>query len=94
MVDRAKQGANYVPGFLATDGDLVRYLDSELNRISLVIAQLNAGHIDKTYAAPVRPRDGDLRYADGTEWNPGSGEGFYGYVNGVWTPFGAGGEST
>ena len=37
-----------------------------------------------TYAAPLKPQDGELRYADGTKWNPGSGEGFYGYENGSW----------
>lgn len=33
---------------------------------------------------PQRPRDGMLAYADGTEWNPGSGPGFYGYEDGAW----------
>lgn len=34
--------------------------------------------------APARPSDGMIAYADGTEWNPGSGEGFYGYESGAW----------
>lgn len=33
---------------------------------------------------PQRPRSGMIAYADGTQWNPGSGLGFYGYENGVW----------
>ena len=32
-----------------------------------------------------KPRNGDIRYADGTNWNPGgTGEGIYAYVNGAW----------
>ena len=36
------------------------------------------------HVEPDKPRDGDLVYADGTDWDPGAGEGFYGYENGVW----------
>jgi len=32
-----------------------------------------------------KPRNGDIRYADGTNWNPGgTGEGIYAYTNGAW----------
>lgn len=69
-------------------GTLQRYLDTELNKIAGVIALLAAGHIDKTYAPPAKPRDGDIRYADGTTWQPGSGSGIY-YFNGtIWKPLG------
>lgn len=33
---------------------------------------------------PPRPRNGMIVYADGVEWNPGAGEGFYGYEAGAW----------
>lgn len=36
------------------------------------------------YAEPDKKRNGDVVYADGTSWNPGSGEGFYGYEAGAW----------
>jgi hypothetical protein len=36
------------------------------------------------YAAPDRPRIGLVVYADGTLWNPGSGEGLYVYTSGGW----------
>jgi hypothetical protein len=29
-------------------------------------------------------KEGAIVYADGVSWNPGSGEGFYGYVDGSW----------
>ena len=32
-----------------------------------------------------KPRDGDIRYADGTDWNPGgTGEGIYAFFNETW----------
>lgn len=36
------------------------------------------------YAAPSKPRTGDLVFADGTSWNPGSGQGWYSYYGGTW----------
>lgn len=59
--------------------ELPRYLATELKNIQTAIALLAAGHIDVTYSEPSKPRDGDLRYADGTIWNPGSGKGLYRY---------------
>ncbi|MGH9425716.1 MAG: hypothetical protein ACRD2L_05340 [Terriglobia bacterium] len=41
-------------------------------------------HVDKLHVAPAKPRDGMVVLADGTNWNPGSGAGFYGYRNGAW----------
>ena len=37
------------------------------------------------YKEPVRPQSGLIVYADGVEWDPGSGEGLYYYnAAGVW----------
>jgi hypothetical protein len=61
------------------------YLESELRKIALSIQALAAGHFDKTYVAPTKPRDGDIRYADGTSWNPlASGAGIYWFNGSVW----------
>lgn len=35
--------------------------------------------ITVSHQAPARPRKGMIVYADGTDWNPGSGEGLYVY---------------
>ena len=76
---------SYAPNQVPTDQEeLVRFLTSELKRIQAAIDGLAAGHLDKTYVAPTKPRDGDWRYADGTSWNPGSGQGFYGYYGAAW----------
>jgi hypothetical protein len=47
-------------------------------------------------AAPDKPREGLVVYANGTNWNPGSGAGPYAYISGTWTPLhtGAGGAGT
>jgi hypothetical protein len=42
-------------------------------------------------AAPDKPREGLVVYANGTNWNPGSGAGPYAYIGGTWTPLHTGG---
>lgn len=64
---------------------LAEWLSRELQRVAIAIAAVELGHLDKTYVAPTRPRDGDLRYADGTSWNPGAGAGIYWFNGTVWT---------
>ena len=61
------------------------YLFHELNRLSDIIFNLDVMRLEQTNVAPNKPRDGDIRYADGTNWNPGSGTGIYAYVGGSWT---------
>ena len=67
--------------------DLAAYLQSELDKISDVINNISDGHYEKSNVEPTRPRAGDVRYADGTNFNPGStGEGLYIYLsNGAWS---------
>lgn len=64
--------------------DLNNYLRDELAKIESMFNALADGQLDVTTVAPTKPRDGMLRLADGTLWNPGSGRGFYGYSNGAW----------
>jgi|TARA_R100000541_G_scaffold55834_1_gene64925 hypothetical protein len=67
--------------------DIPAYLQSELDRIADVISNIADGHFDTTNVAPPKPRAGDVRYADGTNFNPGSGgEGLYIYLSsGAWS---------
>lgn len=73
------------PTGIATIPDLVKFVrDMEL-RTATAIQALASGHLDPLHKAPVKPRPGDIRYADGTDWNPGSGEGIYRYsIAGAW----------
>ena len=41
-----------------------------------------------TYSEPDKPDKGEVYYADGTQWNPGSGEGYYGYYASAWHKLG------
>lgn len=77
--------AFYAPGNPPNDAsELPRFLFEELQRLSAAINALAAGHLDQTTVAPTKPRSGDIRYADGTSWNPGSGQGIYAYYASAW----------
>ncbi len=66
--------------------DIPRFLNEELLRLQSAIAALALGHVDKTHVEPSKPRDGDIRYADGTDWDPGSGQGIYHFQDTAWVP--------
>lgn len=75
----------YSPEPVPTDSnELQRFLSTEFFKIQAAITALSLGHLDKTTVAPTKPRDGDLRYADGTSWDPGSGAGIYWFNGSVW----------
>lgn len=76
----------YNPGDPPIDAvQLQIFLREELAKISATFGLLAAGHIDQTYVAPAKPRDGDIRYADGTSWMPSGGKGLYMHNGSVWT---------
>jgi hypothetical protein len=65
--------------------NLSDYLFHELNRLSDVLFNLDIFRLEQTNVLPDKSRNGDIRYADGTNWNPGgTGEGIYAYTNGAW----------
>lgn len=77
--------AGYAPPTVPTDAaQLPRFILDELTKISAAIGVLAEGHIEMSYAAPAKPRQGDIRLADGTTWNPGSGKGVYCYYGSAW----------
>ena len=67
--------------------DIPAYLRQEFDRMSATINNIADGHFDVSNVAPDKPRTGDIRYADGSNWNPGStGEGVYIYLStGAWS---------
>jgi hypothetical protein len=77
----------FTPTIAPDDTDsMPRYLDETFENIRAVVELLRDGHLDVSYAAPDKPSQGNIRYADGTSWNPGSGEGIYFYnAAGAWT---------
>ena len=83
------------PRIETTDG-LRDWVESELDAIALQFAETQSLELRTIHQAPTRPRDGMIVHADGTDWNPGYGEGLYVYQGGwqllttysygLWTP--------
>tara|TARA_R100000656_G_scaffold61647_1_gene47621 strand:- start:89 stop:373 length:285 start_codon:yes stop_codon:yes gene_type:complete len=73
-----KSVTHYEPGPLPTDDrNLGIYVSTELKRLGDILFNQATFRLERTHEAPTRPRGGDIRYADGSNWNPGSGEGIY-----------------
>lgn len=69
--------------------DLLPFLDDELMRVAAVLNDQITGLHQILYSAPTRVRPGLVVYADGVQWNPGSGEGLYRYnLAGNWVYIG------
>lgn len=69
----------------ANPADLPQFLQQELQNINRALNEPNDFVLlGMSYAQPPKPRDGMVALADGTQWNPGSGAGFYGYRAGSW----------
>ena len=64
--------------------ELPNYLEREMDRIANALEGIEEFRLPVLSRPPRRPRDGDIRYADGVNWNPGEGRGVYEYVNGSW----------
>lgn len=77
--------AYYAPGAVPRDSkSLQRFLQDEFKKIQNAVNAVALGHLDETHVSPAKPRTGDLRIADGTNWNPGSGSGMYFYQDSAW----------
>lgn len=75
----------YEPEVPPTDeSQLAFYLQTELQRIASAISDAQHADTAKEYVEPTKPREGMVRFADGTNWNPGNGEGLYIYRSGAW----------
>ena len=85
-IDRVETSVvRYEPGPLPENvEDLGGYVVSELKRLGDILLNQSLIRIDRIHTEPSKPRTGDIRYADGTDWNPGSGEGVYFYNGTLW----------
>ena len=80
-----KSVTRYEPGPLPEEvEDLGGYVVSELKRLGSILLNQSIFRLEPVHAEPARPRKGDIRYADGTDWNPGAGEGIYWYNGTSW----------
>lgn len=67
---------------------LVDFLMNELTALEREQFVLDGRTLPLLYAEPTRLREGLLAFADGTQWNPGSGKGVYVYYNSTWNRLG------
>tara|TARA_R110002020_G_scaffold3587_1_gene15998 strand:+ start:2774 stop:3052 length:279 start_codon:yes stop_codon:yes gene_type:complete len=76
----------YQPGSIPENPEyLGEFVIRELNKLGDIIYNVAQLRLEQTNVEPEKPRDGDIRYADGTNWNPGSGVGIYAYIGAAWT---------
>lgn len=69
---------SYTPNIPPQDTErLLEYLDQEFIRISQILNRVESGEYEILYKEPRKYFPGLVVYADGTQWNPGSGEGLY-----------------
>lgn len=68
--------------------ELLQWLQGELLEIeaALDVPEHSRIQLVTLHAAPSKPREGDIVRADGTDWDPGLGEGVYEYTaGGAWS---------
>ena len=61
--------------------DINTFLSEEFSSVAEGIRELQ---LFERNEEPDKPFTGQLVLADGTNWNPGSGRGFYGYDGSIW----------
>lgn len=78
--------ARYTPGNIPTDSaEIVDFLRLELAKIAQAMDTADQFlALETLYAAPKKYRGGTLVKADGTNWNPGSGQGIYCFYGAAW----------
>ncbi len=68
--------------------DVLSYLQNELTKIEAAWSLLLTKEIEWLHVEPTKVRTGLTVGADGTDWDPGSGEGVYTYYAGSWHKLG------
>lgn len=63
-----------------------QFLREEFGKIATasIVTRSQVLALQPLAVAPAKPRQGFVVYADGTNWNPGSGEGVYRYDGTTW----------
>ncbi len=84
-VKKVKSVVRYEPGPLPDNSeDLGIYVVTELKRLGNILFNQSVLRLEQTNTAPAKPRQGDIREADGSNWNPGSGAGIYWFDGTTW----------
>lgn len=66
--------------------DLAYYVQTQLEQLSAALQGMYVPQLQlaERHSVPERPREGLVVFADGTNWNPGSGRGVYVYSSSAW----------
>ncbi len=67
---------------------LANWLWREFNKLAAAFLGIENILLEEKNVEPEKPRSGLIVLADGTNWNPGDGQGFYGYYAGSWHKLG------
>lgn len=62
-----------------SDADLGIYIQNQLIKLGDILFNQSVFRLDETFTLPAKPRNGDMRFFDGTTANPGAGRGIYWY---------------
>jgi len=68
-------GEDVIPGWLY----------DELSRVAAEMYRPTVLQLEVLHSEPERPQDGMIAFADGTDWNPGTGAGVYARISGAWS---------
>jgi len=68
--------------------EVLAYVQRELAKIETAFSLSLPREIDWLHVEPSRVREGLTVGADGTDWNPGAGEGVYTYYAAAWHKLG------
>lgn len=66
------------------EGSLNAHIEGQFREVSEALNANDNLTLVQLHEEPQRPRVGMVVLADGTNWNPGNGAGFYGYRDGAW----------
>jgi hypothetical protein len=55
-----------------------------LTQLQVAMDEIYISFYSISHVAPTRLKEGMIRQADGTDWNPGAGAGLYQYRSGSW----------
>lgn len=72
------------PAAINSFEDMLEFVVRENNKIAIALASSLPNELPELHAAPSKVRNFMIVAADGTDWNPGSGQGVYAYYAAAW----------
>lgn len=67
---------------------LPEYLRRQFELIAAHLDMVSGVQLEELHVEPLKPRSGKIVLADGTDWDPGAGQGVYAYYAGAWNKLG------